>query len=102
MVLKRIGTCECGLGACCRGFRFTLERIMDRDEIRYYKLHRVEVSTSNGKTVLRFNLPCSQLDPKTGLCRIYGKGRPIVCVQYPREEDIKFLPKECTFKFIEE
>lgn len=102
MALVRKGECACGLGACCKGFTLTFERIIDRDLVKYYKFHDVVVTFGNNKTHLRFNIPCNHLDPTTNRCRIYGKGRPAICLIYPRVEDIANVPKECTFKFEKE
>lgn len=101
LALKRIGECS-KCGKCCLGFSLSFDRVLNRDEIKYYKLHNIKVSIVGSKTVLRFNIPCSQLDQNTGLCKIYGKGRPIVCMKYPREEDAKNLQKQCTYKFEKE
>jgi Fe-S-cluster containining protein len=98
MAWKREGYC-CECGECCKGFHLIFEKVISRDLIKYYKIHGVDVFVKKGRTYLHIKLPCKHLDQKTNKCKIYGKGRPIVCMKYP-ESPKDFIPKECTYKFV--
>lgn len=101
MALKRVGQCS-KCGKCCLGFTLTSDKEFSRDLVKYYANYGVTVTRKREKTFFRFDIPCRYLDKKTNKCRIYGKGRPVICMQYPREEDANSIPKECTFKFVKE
>jgi uncharacterized cysteine cluster protein YcgN (CxxCxxCC family) len=98
-MMERIGSCN-RCGKCCLGFSLNYEKIISRSLAKYYRLHNVRVTFGDKKTTLWFDIPCSQLDRSTNLCKIYGKGRPAECVTDPTEETMKNFPPECTFKFV--
>ena len=101
MALVRRGTCSM-CGACCKGFTLTTDKEFSRDLVKYYANYGVTITRKGNKTIFRFDIVCRHLDLKTNKCKIYGKGRPIICMQYPREEDADNLPKECTYRFEKE
>ena len=61
------------------------------------------VETMNaGKSVLRFDVPCSHLS-ETGLCELHGTDKkPRVCREYPTvNTDLSGVADVCTFKIEE-
>jgi Fe-S-cluster containining protein len=78
-----------------------MDKVISRDHMKYYKLHNVDFTIKNGKTILRFNMICSAFDPKTSNCKVY-LNRPVFCMKFPQPEDADKLPKECGFRFDEE
>jgi len=99
--LKRTGECNhCGL--CCQWFTLTMEKVISRDHLKYYRLHNVKVDVKNGKTILKFPLVCSAYDPEKKICKIHGRRQPIFCMQFPQVDDADKLPKECSYRFVKE
>lgn len=95
-----------GCGNCCKKIYVKTSKHVIKDEKEFKKLkslHRffsyLEI-TDKDETGLIFS--CSNLDEKTGLCKIH-KNRPGICRRYPQEELFMMggeLSEECGYKLV--
>jgi Fe-S-cluster containining protein len=68
-------TCQL-CAACCQNIILPLERIFDKDIIRWIEYHNLEVIEEGGRQCVKISNPCSKL--KDNRCSIY-EDRPENC-----------------------
>jgi Fe-S-cluster containining protein len=100
----RLGSCEPGLcgSACCRFIVLEVNPIYlaDADTAAWVRLHGIELTERNGRTLARLPLPCTALD-SDGRCTLYGSPeRPDICVTFPvTPAALLGVDNVCTFAF---